>query len=307
VAAARAPKPAPVTDHQLRARAQAQGLRDPVLELELLKAYLCVLDTGSFTAAARSLDRTQSAVSLQIKRLEALAGVALLHRGHGGLTVTDAGRTLQHYAHELHAEALAALRPDVLSGRIRVGAIDQFAIAVLPPLIARFCAAHPGVRVEVETGVTYQSRDRVGVDLDLLISLYAPDVPITGTVLQRDAVVWATARRHSPHQRVPLPVAFGIQGGVLRRVAIAQLQASGKPWHAAYETPNTAALEAAVRQGLAVGVFRLRNVSSGMRRLSTREGFADLPDVLVVLDTPGRSLPRHVAAFRDLLVQEASA
>jgi DNA-binding transcriptional LysR family regulator len=305
--AARAPVP---SDPALRERAQALGLRDAVLDLELLKAFLCVLDSGSFTAAARSLDRTQSAVSLQIKRLETLADVALLHRTHGGLVLTDAGRTLQRYAHELlrlQADALSALRPDVLSGRIRIGAIDQFAIVVLPPLIARFCASHPAVRIEVETGVTQQTRERLGVDMDLLVSLYAHDAQPAGTVLQRDAVVWATARRATPHRRTPLPVALGIQGGVLRRMAVAQLQASGRPWHPAYESPNTSALEAAVRHGLAVGVFRRRNVSEGLRPLGRRDGFEPLPDVLVVLDTPGNALSRHVQAFHDLIVEAAGA
>lgn len=295
-----------LSDRTLRDRAQALGLRDAVLDLELLKAFLCVVDCGSFTAAARGLDRTQSAVSLQIKRLEALVGVPLLHRGHVGLTLTDAGQTLRDHGQtllRLQADAMAALRPDVLSGRIRIGAIDQFAIVVLPPLIARFSAAHPAVRIEVETGVTQQTRDRLGLDLDLLVTLYAHDARPVGTVLQRDPVVWATARRQSPHRRSPLPVALGIQGGVLRRMAVADLQASGRAWHPAYESPNTAALEAAVRQGLAVGVFRRRNVAEGLRPLGPRDGFGPLADVLVVLDAPPHALPRHVQAFHDLIVE----
>ncbi|MFT3718835.1 LysR family transcriptional regulator [Pseudorhodoferax sp.] len=301
--------PSASADQRLRARAQALGLRDPVLELELLKVFLCVLDSGSFTAAARSLDRTQSAVSLQIKRLETVAGVQLLHRTRSGLAVTDAGCTLQRYAHELlrlHAEAMAALQPDTLSGRIRIGALDQFATVVLPPLIAAFRAEHPGVRIEVETGVTHLARERLGADLDLLVSIYPHDAAVGGVVLQRDTVVWITATRHSPHRRVPLPVALGIQGGVLRRMATARLQESGRPWHPAYETGNTAALEAAVRQGLAIGVCRRRNITAGLRELRPRDGFAPLGDVLVVLDAPPRMpLPRHVAAFRALLVQSA--
>lgn len=296
-----------LSDHQLRTRAQALGLRDPVLELELLKVFLCVLDSGSFTAAARSLDRTQSAVSLQIKRLEDQAGVALLHRAHGGLVVTDAGRILQGYAQELlrlHAQAISALQPNVLSGRIRIGALDQFATHVLPTLIADFCAAHPKVRVEVETGVTNAARDRLGHGLDLLISLYAHDAQVTGAVLQRDQVVWVTTVHRSAHRRVPLPVALGTPGGVLRRMAIESLQAASCVWHPSYETANSAALEAAVQQGLAVGVYRRRNVGPGVRVLTEEDGFAPLGDVTVVLDWPAGALPQHVKAFRDLLLRE---
>jgi DNA-binding transcriptional LysR family regulator len=294
-------------DRELAERARALGLRDQVLELELLRVFLCVAQFGSFSSAARSLDRTQAAVSLQIKRLEEAAGVALLVRNQRGVSMTEAGSALHGYARdllEMHARALAAIRADGLGGRVRIGAIDHYAINVLPGLIATFQAEHPDVRIEVETGVAPAARARLGQDLDLLISLHRTGTG-RGTVLQTQEVSWAVARDSVAFRRSPLPVALGLEGGLLRQMAIEDLHSRPAPWRLAFQSGNTAVLEAAVAAGLAVGVFRLQTIGPHLRALTAADGFGALASVDLVLEIAPGAQPRQVLAFRELLLAGA--
>lgn len=127
-----------------------RGLRGPLLDMELIRAFVAVSDAGGFTAAADRLHRTQSAISLQIKRLEEIAGACLIVRGPGQFYLTEKGKTLLDYGRRLIAlnqEALSNLDPGRISGRIRLGGTEHYANRLLPPLIAAFCLDHPDVQV----------------------------------------------------------------------------------------------------------------------------------------------------------------
>src|SRR5215472_13943609 len=118
------------------------------IDIDLLRAFLAVFDGGSFTAAARALNRTQSAVSMQIKRLEEIAGGKLLERTSRRVALTRRGEALDGYARRmvgLNDEALRALRQDVLGGIVKLGVIEDYAVHALPPILAGFMAAHPNV------------------------------------------------------------------------------------------------------------------------------------------------------------------
>src|ERR1041385_7702419 len=116
------------------------------IDTELLRAFVAVADSGGFTRAAHSLNRTQSAVSMQIKRLEATTRSALFERMGRGIRLTQPGEALLGYARrilDLNDEALENLTRAPLEGPVRIGAMDDYGTRLLPSVIARFCADHP--------------------------------------------------------------------------------------------------------------------------------------------------------------------
>lgn len=125
------------------------------LDPDLLKAFLAVAEHRSFTRAATILNRTQSAVSVQIKRLEDRLDVRLFHRTRSGVALSAAGQELLVYAKrllDLNAEAVDALRPRRREAVVRLGAMDDYGTIVIPPLLAHFARSYPEIRVEIDTG-----------------------------------------------------------------------------------------------------------------------------------------------------------
>jgi DNA-binding transcriptional LysR family regulator len=121
----------------------------PLLDPELLKAFVTVAEQRSFTRAAVHLSRTQSAVSMQIRRLEERLQSELFQRGKAPLGLSAAGEGLLGYARRILAlndEAVGRLREHRLEGRVRLGVMDDYGSVLMPPLIARFVALYPLVR-----------------------------------------------------------------------------------------------------------------------------------------------------------------
>ncbi|MGY4625119.1 LysR family transcriptional regulator [Bradyrhizobium sp. USDA 4486] len=167
----------------------------PALDPDLLKAFVAVAEHRSFTRAAATLHRTQSAVSVQIKRLEERLGATLFQRTRAGIVLTTAGAELLVYARrllELNAEAIDALRARKHAAVVRLGVMDDYGTIVIPPLLARFAKNHPDVRVEIETGLTATMPARLGEAYDLVIAMH-PEGYGDGELLRREQAVWAAA------------------------------------------------------------------------------------------------------------------
>src|SRR5882672_5506919 len=118
----------------------------PVLDPDLLKAFVAVADHHSFTRAAVTLSRTQSAVSMQIKRLEDRLGVELFSRTKANVDLSAAGEGLLGYAKRilaLNEEAVGRLAERKVEGVVRLGVMDDYGTSVVPPLLASFLACYP--------------------------------------------------------------------------------------------------------------------------------------------------------------------
>src|SRR5262245_36926163 len=133
----------------------------PNLDIDLLRSFTAVADTGSFTAAGERVARTQSAVSIQIKRLEEALDRRLFERTSRTLSLTAAGRTLLDYARrilDLNDETVRRIAEPPVSGELRIGVTEYFVPAALPQILARFAAAYSGVRLEVRMGLSLDLR-----------------------------------------------------------------------------------------------------------------------------------------------------
>ena len=251
----------------------------PALDPELLQAFVAVADQRSFTRAAATLNRTQSAVSMQIKRLEDRLGVELFHRTKANVDLSPSGEGLLGYARRilsLNDEAIAHLREHKVEGVVRLGVMDDYGTSVVPPLLASFLAGYPLIQVEMETGLTSSMPARLGEAYDLVIAMH-PAGRGDGEFLCREQAVWATSAEHPVEEQDPLPVALYPQGCLFRRWAMEALDAAKRRWRLAFVSHSLAAVESIAAQGLAVTVVKSGTFPSRLRRLSERDGLPPLP------------------------------
>jgi DNA-binding transcriptional LysR family regulator len=252
-------------------------MNQPPLDPELLKAFVAVADKCSFTRAATMLNRTQSAVSMQIKRLEDRLGIILLHRSRSRVDLSPAGEELLGYARRLltlNDEAIARLGKRKITGLVRLGVMDDYGSAVMPPLLADFMANHPAIHVEMETGLTATMPARLGEAYDLVIAMHA-EGHCQGEFLRREQAVWAVGAE-PVEASDPLPVALYPRGCLFRDWAMAALDHAKRPWRLAFVS-RSAAVEQIAAQGLAVTVVKAGTFPSRLRALSERDGMPPLP------------------------------
>jgi DNA-binding transcriptional LysR family regulator len=252
-------------------------MKEPPLDPELLKAFVAVADKCSFTRAATMLNRTQSAVSMQIKRLEDRLGVVLLHRSKSHVDLSPAGEDLLGYARRiltLNDEAIARLGERKITGLVRLGVMDDYGSAVMPPLLADFMAEHPAIHVEMETGLTATMPAQLGEAYDLVIAMH-PEGHNEGEFLRREQAVWAVGAERIEASD-PLPVALYPRGCLFRDWAMAALDDAKRPWRLAFVS-RSAAVEQIAAQGLAVTVVKAGTFPARLRPLSEQDGMPPLP------------------------------
>lgn len=240
------------------------------LDPDFLRTFLAISETGSFGAAGEKVNKTQSTVSAQMKRLEEIVGVPLFEREGRRNVLTPDGLKLLEYAASmvrLNDEALRAFQPPEMSGSLRLGAIDEYAQAFMPATLRTFGAAHPAVQVEVATGSTGQLRDLLAAgELDAaIISCRTGDTEIE--TLRADRLHWIGGQGTSPHFDDPLPFCAWSKGCSWREMASAALARDGRKWRLAVTTSNAALIGLTVRDGLGVAVAPSWFVGPGLRIL----------------------------------------
>jgi DNA-binding transcriptional LysR family regulator len=254
-------------------------MNTPNLDPDLLRAFVAGADHRSFTRAAILLNRTQSAVSMQIKRLEERLGAELFSRTKANVDLSAAGEALLGYARQiliLNDEAAGRLAERKVEGVVRLGVMDDYGTCVVPPLLASFLAGYPRIHVEMETGLTASMPARLGEAYDLVIAMH-PEGRGGGEFLRREQAVWATSAAHAVEHQAPLPVALYPQGCLFRKWAIEALDAARRPWRLAFVSHSLAAVEAVADQGLAVTVVKAGTFPSRLRSLSDQDGLPRLP------------------------------
>ncbi|HEV2675768.1 MAG TPA: LysR substrate-binding domain-containing protein [Aliidongia sp.] len=282
------------------------------LDLDSLRAFLAIVDTGGFSRAARVLRRSQSAVSAQIRRLEEALGAAVFDRTGRLPVLTLDGEALIGTARqmvELNDQVMSRGRRGAVRGMVRLGAMDDYATDVLPGVLRRFAQAFPEVGVELQSGLTVELAQRLGVGLDLVLVMHGAGSH-RGRILQRDRAVWAAAPDFALPDG-PVPLAVAPRGCLFREWAMAALDRADRPWRIAYLTQSIGAASAAVAAGLAVGVFKAALMPSGLVPLGSAQGFPPLPDIEIALHRSAGHAAPAVTALGDFieanLVERASA
>lgn len=252
----------------------------PMLDLDLLQAFVAVADRRSFTRAARALNRTQSAVSTQVRRLEERLDVELFHRTTARVELSFAGERLIGYARrmlDLNEEALGQVRRQKVEGTVRLGVMDDYGVLFVPVLLARLAQAYPLVRVDLETGLTGPMLERLGRDLDLVVAMH-PAGGGGGEFLRRERAVWAAAPGDRWATATPLPLALYPSGCLFRRWAIEALDTAGRSWRLAFVGHGLAAVAAVAAEGLAVTVVKAGTLPEGLRPVGPEQRLPRLPE-----------------------------
>ncbi|MDZ7841630.1 MAG: LysR family transcriptional regulator [Gammaproteobacteria bacterium] len=281
-----------------------------MLDPELLRTFVSVAETRGFTSAARSLHRTQSAVSLQIKRLEDRVGEPLFRRTSRQVTPTRAAEALLPYARRilhLHDEAAAAVGAVGRGRSLRLGITEEQALAYLPNIIPRFNTRFPGVQLNVQcdlsTGLLARMEDG---ELDLaLVIRHGPAG--AGEVLGRERLVWVAHQsfRNDPGEALPLAVNPG--GCIYRSHALTALAGIRRPWRVAYVSASPTGINLALEANLAVSIKAGRSVPEYCRVLDSEAGIPVLPQVDVELHRSPTALSEVTDGFVELLMEEIEA
>jgi DNA-binding transcriptional LysR family regulator len=288
-----------------------------LLDIDQLRTFIAIAETGSFTKAAEVVNKTQSAVSMQMKRLEERIERPIFARDGRASKLTEDGSRLLDYARrlvKLNVETVAAFSDAALSGRVRLGVPDDYADRYLPEIMARFSRAYPSVELTVICEPSVDLLERIDAnEIDLAIVTNCESKRAAET-FRRERLLWVTSNRHSTHLEEPLPLALGRPSCTWRRTAIERLESVGRPYRVLYSSSNAGAVAAAVLAGLAVSVLAESGLRPGMRVLTAAEGFPELPSCRVGLvrnahdsSTLADALAGHIVSSLDNLSEAAQA
>jgi DNA-binding transcriptional LysR family regulator len=262
-----------------------------LLDIDHLRTFIAIAESGSFTRAAELVHKTQSAVSMQMKRLEERVGRPIFARDGRFSKLTEDGERLLDYARrivKLNLEVLATFADPELSGRVRLGLPDDYADRYLPEIMARFSRAYPSVELTVLCEPSSSLVERIEADdVDLAI-ITATETNKASETFRQERLLWVTSGRHSAHVEEPLPLALGHSSCCWRR--------------------------SAVLAGLAISVFPESGLRPGMRVLTAAEGFPSLPSCRIGLlrnprggSTLADALAEHIISSLDNLSETAQA
>jgi DNA-binding transcriptional LysR family regulator len=288
-----------------------------LLDIDQLRTFIAIAETGSFTKAAEVVNKTQSAVSMQMKRLEERLARAIFARDGRASKLTEDGTRLLDYARrlvKLNVETVAAFSDAALSGRVRLGVPDDYADRYLPEIMARFSRAYPGVELTVlcEPSVELIERiDESKIDLAIITNC---DSRRAAETFRRERLLWVTSNRHPTHMEETVPLALGRPSCAWRTTAIERLESIGRRYRLLYSSSNAGAVAAAVLAGLAVSVLPESGLRPGMRVLSAADGFPELPPCHIGLMRNARessaladALAGHIISSLDNLSEAQAA
>jgi len=260
------------------------------LDLTILRAFLAVVETGSVTGAARLLNRTQAAVSLQIKRLEDTLEQPLFERGHKRLSLAPAGEQLIGFAQRLIAmndEVVETMTTPSFEGEVRLGLPVDLIVTYAAPILRRFNNKWPGVQVSLIASNSHElveSLDRGAVDLAVTTDLDASGRNVE--TLAWDDLIWVGAPGGSAHRRTPLPIAIGGRSCRFRPVLLDVTRRADIDWRVVLEVANQDAVNATVAAGISVSVMLRETVPSQLDVLSADAGLPTLPSFALNLRLP---------------------
>ncbi|WP_379866554.1 LysR family transcriptional regulator [Marinobacter sp. M5B] len=257
------------------------------LNSDLLRTFLAVAETGSFSRAAERIFRSQSAVSLQIKQLENSLGQAAFQRLARGVVLTPAGEKLFPFARKIVGlldEAIGELKGNQLQGSIRIGIPDEYGGTLLPGVIAQFSRDHPQVELSVRCSLSASFPEALAKG-EIDIAVYAVEAPLNDALLlRREKTHWVTSKNHLIHEQKPVPLALFDRTCWWRDRAIEALDRSEKNYQVSFSSESVTGIAAAVSAGVAVGVLGESSLRDDFRVLTLVDGFPSMPDSSLVLE-----------------------
>lgn len=274
---------------------------------DLLRTFLVFDETGTFTATARQVGRTQAAVSVQMSRLEEMVGARLFRKEGRRVTMTTAGEQLLLHARRILADyerMRDAFEGMPLVGHIRFGAPDDYAQLVLPKILGDFSECHPSLSLELFCTTNEDLLTRIaGRQLDMALITINDEDEAIGSTVKHGRLIWVGRCDLAIPNTHPIPLAFFPAGCRFRRHALTALEQIGRPYRIAYTSSSLSGIIAAVGAGLAVTILPEQDLDRDLVPLDREFGLPALPDYRLLIwcndKHPGatllRTLERHIA------------
>ncbi|MGW8304201.1 MAG: LysR substrate-binding domain-containing protein [Achromobacter pulmonis] len=281
-----------------------------MLDLELLRTLVCVVDEGSFTRAASRVHRTQSTVSQQVRKLEQAVGKTLLRRDRAGnqVAATEDGELMLTYARKLLAmadEAEAVLSAPCGAQVIRLGIPEDFDVSRLAVLLAGFAASHPDIRLETGSGMSADLQARLAAgEIDLALIKREPgDGPCLAAWPER--LLWVGDARLLLRDG-PVPLVLFPQGCIYRKRMIYALESAGRSWRVAYHSQSLAGVQAAVTAGLGISLLPAFACLPQHGILGAAQGLAPAPPTELAIVGEARTAARGAVAKLVAVLESAT-
>lgn len=274
------------------------------LDSDLLRTFLAVARAGSVTDGAEQIHRSQSATSLQIKRLETVLGQPVFERHGRGVVLSASGRRLLPVAQEVTARLDATLRDlsrDSLRGTLRIGIPDDHGKTKLAQILAAFSRQHPEVELDVNCALSAGFPDALqkrALDLAVYeVQTLGPEEEL----LLEDPTCWVSAADTDFSTRARLPVALFDDACWWRDAAIASLERRAKPYRIAYSSQSVSGVKAAVEAGIALGLLGRSSLHSRLSVVNSRLGFETTPTSKLVMAANPAPGDRPLAAMKSAI------
>ncbi len=264
-----------------------------MLDTDQLRSFLAIVDSGSFTRAAERVHKTQSAVSMHIRRLEERLGCALFVKHGRGARLTTEGESLIEFARrivQIEAGAFAALSRKGLRGTAKLGIPDDYAETFLAEILARFYRRHPLVEVSVVCEASTELSAQVSAGA-LELALVTDHAGLHGfELLREEPLAWVASERFRVEEDAPIPLALGSATCLWRRATEDALATTPRATRGLFFSKNYSAIGSVVRAGLAATTLPASMVGEGLRVLGRGEGLPELPVTRMgLIHAPGRA------------------
>lgn len=271
-------------------------------DFHTLRAFVALAETLHFTRAAERVGRSQSALSVQIRRLEDTLGHSLFLRNQRNVRLTESGEVFLGYARrliDLQREAWSRLSEPEVEGEIRLGTPEDFATHYLPSVLATFRSLHPRVHLNVNCDLTLNLMSGYEKGLYDIVLLKRDPQSVTGGVrVWREPLVWVASGEAADSG--PLPLVLSPSPCIYRARALLALNQQGRNWRIAYTSPSLTGTLAAVRSDLGVGVLPANMIPADIRIVDRAFDLPSLPDAEIALQAQpelgevGQMLARHI-------------
>lgn len=275
------------------------------LDLSALRSFVAVADVGGVTRAAGFLNLTQSAVSMQIKRLEDSLGQALLDRSGRGVSLTPAGEQLVSYARrmlELNDQVLARMTHRAYEGTITLGVPHDIVYPVIPRVMHQMAQRFPRVRLQLVSALTVVLREQFSRGECDVILTTEEGCDAGGETLLSLPLVWVGAPGGTAWRSRPLRLAFE-QRCIFRQPAQTALDQAGIAWEVAVESMQTRTIEASVAADLALSVRLDGTLESIFERIDHHGALPDLGSKRVNLYVARTGMTEVLRELGDLIRQ----
>lgn len=256
----------------------------PLVELDLLRTFVAIVETGSFAAAADAVFRTPSAISMQMKKLEEILGKPVLVRDSRSVSLTREGELLLEHGRRmlaLNRELVAKFVVPDVAGIVRLGAPDDVAERFLPDMLRRFSDSHPAITIDVVVQNSIHLVDMIQ-QKKMDIAMITCESGIDGTdgaeILYREQLVWAVVKGGIAGESLPLPISVWEEGCAWRKAGLEGLEKAGRPYRISFQSAYISGQRAAVLADLAVAPLPVSAIVDPIIEAPDKFGLPKLPD-----------------------------